>query len=105
MNDNGSGGDMVAGDGIYTITLGAADVLHDFTPDDVNRNFVGYLHLYFGGTQQGQYNIFIDILTTNIPPVEINMVSSDVQYTEHLVNIVDPSFFSNFPRETIIQRF
>jgi len=96
LNDEGSGGDVRAGDGIYTITLRAADVFYDFTPDDVNRNFVGYLRLYLGSDLKGQYNIFADILTGDIPPAEIKIVSSDVQYTEHLVNMVDPTFFDSF---------
>lgn len=105
LNDNGSGGDATANDGIYTVTIGVANVLQNFTPDDVNRNFVGYLRIYQGTVQMGQYNLFIDILDNNIPSVNINVVSANVQYTEHLVNIVDSTFFSNFQLAPLIQDF
>ena len=105
LKDDGSGGDMAAGDGIHTVTIGVADVLYNFTPDDVNRNFIGYLRLYLGTEQKGQYNLFIDILNNTIPPVEINLISVDVQYTEHLVNMVDPTFFNNFQLSSLIQDF
>jgi hypothetical protein len=105
LRDDGSGGDAVSGDDIFTVTLGAADVLHNFTPDDVNRNFIGYLRIYVGSEQEMQYNVFADIITDDIPPVEIKIVASDVQYTEHLVNIVDPGFFSGFTVSLVIQKF
>ncbi len=89
LKDDGSGGDKVAGDGIYTVQLKSADILHNFMPDEVNRHFVGYLRLYLGSEQKGQYNVFVDVLTADIPSVPIKTVSSELQYTEHLVNIVD----------------
>ena len=75
LRDDGSGGDRVAGDGIYTVTLGATDLLYGFTPDDVHRNFVGYLRLYRGREVRVQYNIFADILTADVPPVGIRRLS------------------------------
>lgn len=94
--DDGTSGDLVAGDKIYTATLSSAQILHNFTPDDVNRNFVGYLRLYKSGEDTKQYNIFADILTSGIPPVVITPLTANIQYTENLVNIVDPAFYNTF---------
>ncbi len=97
--DNGSGVDAVAGDGIFSVALPASDVLYDFAPDDLTRNFVGYLRLFQGGTQVSQSNLLIDVLTSAVPSVNIKQVSPTIQYSEHLVNIVDPAFFptQSFP--------
>jgi hypothetical protein len=105
LRDDGSGGDKVAGDGIYTVTLKAADVLYNFTPDDVNRNFIGYLRLYLGTQLKEQSNISADILTANIPPVQITPVSAEVQYTKHLVNIVAPGFFPLLDTTHVTNKF
>jgi hypothetical protein len=91
--DDGSGADAVGGDGIFSVALSASDVLYDFAADDVNRNFVGYLRLYQNTTQVLQVNIFVDVITPDIPSVVIRGVSARVQYSDHLVNIVDPTFF------------
>ena len=93
--DDGSSPDKTADDGVYTTTLSVSSLVTNFTPDDVNRNFVGYLRLYEGNAVQGQSNIFVDILTPNIPPVRIKRLTSDIQFTEHLVNIVDEELFTD----------
>jgi hypothetical protein len=105
LKDDGTGGDKQAGDKIFSVKLQAADVLKNFTPDDVNRNFVGDLLLKQGNDQAGPYHIFADILTPDIPPVQIKKISNEVQYTEHLVNIVDQSFFNNFSIAALTTKF
>jgi hypothetical protein len=105
LADNGSGGDKKAGDHIYTIRVHAADAVDGLTPDSVNRNFVGFIRLYVGATRVAQYNLFFDVLTDDIPPVDIRRLSDDVQYTPHLVNIVYPDFFSEFQVASVIKRF
>lgn len=105
LRDDGSGVDAAAGDGIYTVAIAMTNILHNFTPDDVYRNFIGFLRLYSGTTQMGQYNIFADIIGSAVPPVHITSVSAAVQYSEHLVNIVRPVFFSDFQLNTLLQDF
>jgi hypothetical protein len=105
LSDDGSGADKVAGDDMWTASLAAADVLYNLTPDKVNRNLVGRLRLYVGSNPPNQYNIFADILTPNISLVDIQAVSPAVQYSEHLVNIFDPAFFSTFSVESVTQKF
>jgi hypothetical protein len=105
MHDDGTSGDAVAGDDVYTVVVAPEDVLHDFTDDDVHRNFIGYVRLYIGEDLQRQYNTFFDILTDAVPPVKIGYVSDDIQYTRHLVNIVYPAFFDDFLRSDVCRRF
>lgn len=106
LADDGTGDDVAAGDGVYTATLPASAALHAFTTDDVNRNFVGYLRTFDGdGAQVTQHNLFIDILTSDIPPVPVIAVSATVQHSTHLVNIVQPTFFDDPDLRTVAQAF
>ena len=105
LRDDGARGDKVAGDGIFTGILKAVDVLANFGPANVNRNFVGHLRLYKGKRLAGKANIFVDIVTASIPVVSITPVSPVVQYTEHLVNIVDPGFFPSLDTTRITRMF
>jgi len=106
LKDDGSGGDKQAGDGVFTATVAAADVLKNFTADDVNRNYVGELKLQAtGGQTDGPHHLFADVLTAGISTVQITKLSGDVQLTEHLVNIADPDFFTTFAVEHVTTRF
>lgn len=105
MRDDGTMGDKVAGDGLYTVIVGERDILYNFTPDDVHRNFIGYVRPYVGKERVGQWNIFFDILTDDVPPAQIRRVSDDIQCTKHLVNIVFPQFFDDFLRSAVCRRF
>lgn len=96
LKDVGTGGDKQAGDGTFTVTLAAADVLKNFTPDDVQRNFIGDLTLQGPGQTAGPYHLFADVLTPNVPTVSVTKVSNEAQYNERLVNIVDADFFALF---------
>ncbi len=84
---------------LWTASLGAADVLYKLTPDDVNRNFVGYLKLYVGHQEVGKRNIIADVMTGTVPALAkpgIRILSPSVQYTDHLVNIWSRDFFSAY---------
>src|SRR5262249_30086203 len=93
LNDDGINGDRKRGDGIYTATIDAADVRIKFRPEDVNRKFVGFLRVYNGQQQYLQLNLFADIMTAEIPVVRVGQVAKNVQASDHLVNIVEHSFF------------
>ncbi|UCG57387.1 MAG: hypothetical protein JSU70_21280 [Phycisphaerales bacterium] len=105
MRDDGNLADKVAGDGVYTVIVAVRDILHNFTPDDVYRNFIGYVRPYVGKERVGQWNVFFDILTDDVPPVQIRRVAHDIQCTKHLVNIVFPQFFEDFLRSAVCGRF
>jgi hypothetical protein len=93
LNDDGIGGDRKGGDGIYTVTLSAADVRLNLRPVDVNRKFVGFLRVYDGRQQHLQFNLFADVMTPEIPAVTVGRVAKNIQTSDHLVNIAEPSFF------------
>src|SRR5436305_2014814 len=61
MKDDGSGGDLASGDGIYTIVLPAAPFLAAMRADDVYRPFIGYIRPYKGAASQARYNIFAEV--------------------------------------------
>jgi hypothetical protein len=105
MVDDGSGDDVTAGDGVYTVSIAMTHILFNFTADDVYRNFIGFLRPYSGATYTKQYNIFVDIIDASVPSVTITPVSASVQYSEYLVNIVRPVFFIDFDISTLLQQF
>jgi hypothetical protein len=77
----------------------------NFKADDVYRNFVGYLNISTGGGSPLKYNVFADIITSDVPAVQIRGVSGTVQLSEHLVNIVDPAFYAGFSPPAVAQAF
>jgi hypothetical protein len=93
LNDDGINGDRKRGDGIYTATIDAADVRFNLKPEDVNRKFVGFLRVFNGQQQYLQLNFFVDIMTAEIPVVSVRQVAKNIRASDHLVNIVEPSFF------------
>lgn len=103
--DDGSGSDHTAGDGLYTVDIAAAEVLFNFTPQDVYRNFVGYLRAYDGAVVEQQANVFIDIVTSAIPTPTVVKPSPTFQYSQHLVNIVRPAFYSDFDQVSLVHQF
>ena len=105
LADDGSGVDATSGDGVHTVAVPAADILFGFAPDDVGRNFVGYLRLFDGATEVAQYNVFVDVLVPSTPPVTVTPVSPTVQRSEHLVNMVDPGFYATGDLESVAQDF
>src|SRR5258708_6333192 len=42
MKDDGTGGDITAGDGVYSVTLDAQAIVNAMTADDIFRVWIGY---------------------------------------------------------------
>lgn len=103
--DDGTGSDATAGDDVYTIELPAADVLYGFGPADVYRNFVGYLRAYDQDSIVQEKNFFVDVITSAIPTPIVVQPSPTFQYSEHLVNIVDPAFYGTLDHVPLVQQF
>lgn len=95
LKDDGTSGDKQAGDGIFTVSIPMADITGVMAPDDVQRPFIGYLEVYSGTARVLQGNIFADVYTPDIGTPSITPVSSSVQWTQHLVNIVDPTYLTD----------
>lgn len=80
---------------VFTTSVPVAALTTGLGPADVNRKFIGHLSVTTG-TQTDIANVFGDVLTADIPAVTIHAVASDVQSTEHLVNIAWPSLADDF---------
>ena len=102
MSDNGTEGDAIAGDGIYTISLLSAPVLAALRPDDVNRFFLGYVRTYSGATSTGRYNMFVDVADASISNVPVVSDAPDVQHTDYVVNIKMAAAFPTVANPTAI---
>ena len=95
LRDDGSAGDRTAGDHVYTVLLSTADIVNAMRTDDVHRVFVGFLTLLNGSTTVFRGNIFADVYGSDAGTLPIVQLSSSVQATTRLVNIVDPAYFVN----------
>jgi hypothetical protein len=95
LRDDGMASDQRARDGIYSTSIPAQQMTRGLKPDDVFKYFVGFLRVFQGSTRVAQGNIFADVITSDIPNEVLTSIASDAQYTENLVNIIDPSFFAD----------
>lgn len=102
MKDDGTGGDVVAGDGVYTISLASAPVLAAMTADDVYRPFIGYARPYNGSTAAGRYNQFAEVSDGQLPSFAATTDAADVQHTDYVVNIRMPQAFPSDSNPTVI---
>lgn len=92
MRDDGTAGDRVRADGIYTTTLTTAEIVGLLRPDDVLRAEVGFLDVYEGTIRAVRGNVFADVITSEVPLLPVTRVAPDAQRTDYLVNIVLPGF-------------
>jgi hypothetical protein len=76
-----------AGGGVWTANLSHAQLLFGYGPEDVNRNFVGFLKTFEGTTLNEQLNVFVDVLDENIPSVVVAAPASGVRSTRYVANI------------------
>jgi hypothetical protein len=84
MFDDGTNGDRVAGDGIWTVQFSATEILSKVTPAWVNRPFIGFCKPAGGG----QFNIFAEVWTSSMGTVPTYVRNATTQQTTHLVNLV-----------------
>jgi len=107
LRDNGTGGDAISGDGIYTMTLQASDVTQNLQPDDVFRPFVGFLNIYQQQTRIFRGNIFAEVITEQLPRETVESLAANAQNTQHVFNVVDTAFVTGESTDTtrIVRRF
>ena len=80
-----------AGGGVWTANLSHAQLLFGYGPEDVNRNFVGFLKTFEGATLNEQLNVFVDVLDESIPTVAVATPGSGVRSTRYVANIWMPN--------------
>jgi hypothetical protein len=105
LRDDGTQGDSVSGDRVFTATLAAADIVAALRDDDVQRVFVGFVDLRNGPVTAQSINTFVDVRTSRIPETAITRLAQDVQSSAHLVNINDPAYFTDGSATRVAQRF
>ena len=108
MQDNGTHGDQLAGDGVYTTLIPAKDITGRLQENDVYRPFVGFVALFEGQTQALRGNVFAEVITDDIFRPAITQLAPDVQATDYLVNIADARLANSLERgalELPTQRF
>ena len=85
MFDNGTNGDRVAGDGVWTIQFLPSEIIGKVTAASVYRPFIGFCKPAGGGT----FNVFAEVWTSAIGLASVQARTSTVQQTDHVVNIVE----------------
>jgi len=105
MWDDGSHGDRIALDSVYTITFQVSQVISKLTAADVYRPFIGYCKLYGGTTVVLQLNVFAEIWTESVPLVDVQQLDSAAQAAANLVNIVGQVSADNFDARPWSRRF
>jgi hypothetical protein len=88
FKDNGTGGDRVAGDNIYSYRFPAPGIVALLKPSDGYKPFLGFLELYEGGTKTSQANVVAQVRTADMPDVSKTTFATGVQATDVVVNIV-----------------
>ncbi len=79
------------GNGRFSATVAAAQLLHDYKPDDVNRNFAGFIRLLDERNSViASYNAFVSVVDGNIPTVNITARGNDARQTARLLNVHRP---------------
>ncbi len=78
------------GNGLFQVTLTHAQVTFKYGASKANHNFVGFLDVFQGVTKVGPFNIFANILDSQIPGVVPQAINPDAQKTAHLVNLKMP---------------
>ena len=103
MFDDGTHGDLIAGDGTWTILFQPNEILSKLTSAWVYRPFIGYVKPAGAGFQ---LNAFAEIWTSSVGLTSIAPVDSGTQQTEYIINFVaSASQLLNFDVVFWSQRF
>jgi hypothetical protein len=75
---------------VFTGTIPAAALTTGLSDADVFRKLIGQIKVTTAGVEEAGGWLFGDVVTSAVPPVTPTALAADVQFTEHLVNIVFP---------------
>ena len=81
MRDDATGGDLTAGDTVYTVTLSPDEIVQKLAADDVFRPFVGFLNIYQQSTRVFRGNTFAEVITGQIPRLPVLSVAPTPGYS------------------------
>jgi hypothetical protein len=85
MFDNGTNGDQVANDGVWTILFQPGEILSKLTPGSVFRPFIGYCKV-----GASRFNVFAEVWTSTVSLPAIRQLDSTMQSTDYVTNFVVP---------------
>jgi len=102
MFDNGTNGDQVAGDGVWTILFTPAEILSKNTAARVFRPFIGTCRPAGGGA----FNVVAEVWTSAIGSPAVRSIDSNGQETDYIANYVATSAqLLSFDQRVWAQRF
>jgi hypothetical protein len=102
MFDNGTNGDLVAGDGVWTILFTPAEILSKNTAARVFRPFIGTCRPAGGGA----FNVVAEVWTSAIGSPAVHPIDANGQETDYIVNYVATSSqLLSFDQRIWAQRF
>jgi hypothetical protein len=105
LRDDGTAGDRIAGDNIFTVNLPADPIRAALRPNDVNRVFIGFLNLFSGSSNVFRGNLFAEVYTADAGTYPIVRLDPFLQATTRLVNIQDFGYFATFDTRRVLQEF
>lgn len=85
LRDDGQGGDKIANDEIFSVTLDSKKILSNLASISTCRPFLGSISI---SVIAGYSNVFAEVSTDSIPQLTVEKVNDQVQKTPHLVNII-----------------
>jgi hypothetical protein len=102
MFDDGTHGDVVAGDAVWTILFTPAEILSKNTADRVFRPFIGTCKPAGGGV----FNVVAEVWTSAIGLRDVRAIDTSGQETDYIANYVATSSqLQNFDQRVWAQRF
>ena len=102
MNDQGIGGDLVAGDRTFTVTLQPADLAYlQANPHTIS----GLLEASNGATKVVSLSSAVNVLK-DAPPVNLVQVNATTQLSRNIVNmrLTNAEFFGDFQNATFVTK-
>lgn len=105
LTDDGDGGDLVAGDSVFTALIDPRPVVEALRPDDVLRVFAGFLDLFVEGERVFRASLFLPVRTPEIGTFPVTPLAADAQATTRVVNILDPAAEEGLDPARVVRRF
>lgn len=99
LRDDGTSGDRVAGDNIWTVMLEPTPIVQGLQAGDVFSRFVGFVQAVppyiLPCGLPWRLNIFVPVATEEVVRMVVNRPAPDVQNTAYVANIVDAAFLKD----------
>jgi len=88
MFDDGTNGDLVAGDAIWTILFQPSEIIGKLTPGSVFRPFIGFIE---AAGASFRFNAFAQIWTPAMGLQPVRQIGNGDQQTDYVVNVIVPA--------------